>query len=71
VYNDTLRIKWAGPNTPFIELNRNDSRLYCTKRELVAVMNGIKEFMEQYPECFTNETIDYEDIVDLGDDDGL
>ena len=63
MYNETLRIKWAGPNTPFIELNRNDARLYPTKRELVAIMHGIKEFMEQYPESFTNECIDNEDEI--------
>lgn len=62
MYNDLLRIKWAGPNTPFIELNRNDARLYPTKLELVAIMNGIKEFMEQYPESFTEETIKYDDF---------
>lgn len=72
MYNYLLRIKWAGPNTPFIELNRNDARLYPTKVELVAIMNGIKEFMEQYPESFTDETINHEDISDLGgDEDGL
>lgn len=69
MFNEILRIKWAGPNTPFIELNRNDDRLYPTKRELVAIMHGIKEFMEQYPESFTEETIDYEDYI--GDEDGL
>lgn len=62
MYNETLRIKWAGPNTPFIELNRNDARLYPTKLELVAIMNGIKEFMEQYPESFTEETIKNDDF---------
>lgn len=62
MYNKLLRIKWAGPNTPFIELNRNDARLYPTKIELVAIMNGIKEFMEQYPESFTEETIKYDDF---------
>ena len=71
MYNETLRIKWAGPNTPYIELNRTDKRFYPTKRELVAIMHGIKEFMEQYPEDFTDERIDYEDIVDVGDEDGL
>jgi hypothetical protein len=62
VYNDILRIKWAGPNTPFIELNRNNARLYPSKRELVAIMEGIKEFMEQYPESFTVDTIDHDDF---------
>jgi hypothetical protein len=74
MFNETLRIKWAGPNTPFIELNRNDDRLYPTKRELVAIMDGIKEFMEQYPESFTEEAIDFDDIADdnyLGDEDDL
>ena len=66
MYNKLLRIKWAGPNTPFIELNRNDSRLYPTKRELVAIMHGIKEFIEQYPESFTDSVIDNEDFI--GDD---
>lgn len=68
MYNQLLRIKWAGPNTPFIELNRNDARLYPTKRELVAIHNGIREFMSQYPEDFTDSRIDLEDEVD---EDGL
>jgi len=70
VYNETLRIKWAGPNTPFIELNRNDERLYPTKKELVAIMHGIKEFMDQYPESFTDDTINNKDIFEE-EDDGL
>jgi hypothetical protein len=65
MFNKILRIKWAGPNTPFIELNRNGERLYPTKRELVAIMDGIKEFMEQYPESFTEQTIDYDDFDDF------
>lgn len=69
MYNKLLRIKWAGGNTPFIELNRNDSRIYPTKRELVAIMHGIKEFMDQYPESFTDDVIDNEDWI--GDEDGL
>jgi hypothetical protein len=62
MYNSLLRIKWAGPNTPFIELNRNDARLYPTKVELVAIMDGIKEFMEQYPESFNEQTIKDDDF---------
>jgi hypothetical protein len=68
VYNKDLRIKWAGPNTPFIELQRNDTRLYPTKRELVAIMAGIQEFMDQYPESFTSDTIDHNDFPDEFDD---
>ena len=69
MYNKLLRIKWAGPNTPFIELNRNNTRLYPTKREMVAIMYGIKEFMEQYPDSFLDGAIDYQD--GFGDEDGL
>lgn len=69
MYNRLIRIKWAGPNTPVIELNRNDDRLYPTKREMVAIMHGIKEFMEQYPDSFLEGAIDYEDHI--GDEDGL
>lgn len=68
MYNKLLRIKWAGPNTPFIELQRTDTRLYPTKRELVAIMAGIQEFMDQYPESFTSDTIDYNDFPDEFDD---
>lgn len=69
MFNELLRIKWAAANTPFIELQSTDKRLYPTKRELVAIMHGIKEFMEQYPESFTEDTIDFIDEVD--DEDSL
>ena len=59
-----VRIKWAGPNTPFFELERNSQRFYPTKRELLAIRQAIKLFVKAYPEDFTEERIDFVDEVD-------
>ena len=64
MYNELLRIKWVASNVPVIELNRDNSRLYPTKKELVEIMKGIEIFINQYPESFTNETIDYTDTYE-------
>jgi hypothetical protein len=59
-----IRIKWAAPNTPFFELERNSQRFYPTKRELVSIRDAIKMFMKAYPEQFTDDRIDLEDEAD-------
>ena len=59
-----IRIKWASGNTPFIEIQRNDERLYMTKRELVSIRDAINMFVKAYPEDFTKGTIDNIDEFD-------
>lgn len=59
-----VRIKWAGPNTPFIRMTSDDRRLYLSKRELVALMHEIESFTHYYRESFTEETIDRVDNPD-------
>lgn len=57
----STHVKWAGPNTPYIRVNRTDERLYLTKRELVGLMHEIESFVHYYREDFTEERIDYKD----------
>jgi len=64
-----FHVKWAGPNTPYIRRNKDDERMYMTKRELVALAAEIESFTHYYRENFTEERIDLED--DFGDEDGL
>ena len=59
-----IRIKWASGNTPFIEIQRTDDRIYPTKRELVSIRDAINMFMKAYPEDFTKGKIDEEDEVE-------
>lgn len=54
-------VKWAGPNTPFIRMTKDDRRLYLSKRELVALMHEIESFVHYYREDFTEGRIDIED----------
>jgi hypothetical protein len=53
-------VKWIGPNEPMIRINRNDTRLYLTKRELVSLMNEINGFTAYYNKDFTEDRIDIE-----------
>ena len=58
------RIKWAGPNTVMIEIQRNDARLYITKKEALSLIEAVSVFKEAYPENFTPERIDMDDFND-------
>lgn len=65
ITNDRLvSIKWAGPNSPYFEIERNNARLYPTKRELVSIRDAINMFLDAYPEDFTKERINFEDVFD-------
>ena len=66
--NGTIRVKWYSGNGAFIELRRNDVRLYCTKRELVDIVKGVDAFIKQYPGYFTKDILDYTDD-DYNEDD--
>lgn len=59
-------IKWASANTVIIEIERNDARLYLTKREALDLIDAVKMFKAAYSENFAPDRIDYEDI---GEDD--
>ena len=56
-----IRIKWAGPNTPYFEVERNNQRFYPTKRELLSIQEAIGLFVNAYPEDFTEDRIDLVD----------
>lgn len=64
MFNDILRIKWCAPNSVFIELNRSEDRLYCTKAELVSIMKGIQVFIIDYPDDFSLDSINNTDFDD-------
>ena len=57
-------IKWAGPNTILIEIERNDARLYLTKNEALDLIDAVTMFRDAYPEDFTMKTIDNIDTID-------
>ena len=58
--NKLVRIKWIGPNDPRVTIERNDASLYLRKRELVALMEEIKDFVDFYKDDFGPERIDIE-----------
>lgn len=60
-------IKWASGNTVMIEIERNDSRLYLTKREALDLIAAVNMFKAAYPEDFAPGRIDYEDIGEEDD----
>ena len=60
-----VRIKWAGPNTPYFEIERDGQRVYLTKRELVSVREATKMFLNAYPEDFADGVIDNVDDLDI------
>jgi hypothetical protein len=62
-------IKWASGNTVIIEIERNNARLYLTKREALDLIEAVTMFRNGYQDDFTPENIDYEDITD--DDDWI
>lgn len=56
-----IRVKWAGPNTPYIRTEADDRRLYLNKRELVNLMHEIKSFIDFYNKDFIEGCIDITD----------
>ncbi len=53
-------VKWIGPNDPIVIVNRNNARLYLTKRELMHLAKEINEFVTYYKEDFSEGRIDVE-----------
>jgi hypothetical protein len=60
----TLYVKWAGPNTPVVRLDRNNDRLYLNKRELVDLRDEINHFLKFYHDDFKKPNIDWIDEDD-------
>lgn len=56
-----IRIKWAGPNTPYISVERTDERLYPTKREMLELLVELKSFVDYYKDQFVEPGLDYTD----------
>ena len=58
-----FRVKWAGPNTPYIEFDTDgvENRIFLSKADLKAVRNEISNFMTFYGDSFTKERINDED----------
>jgi hypothetical protein len=63
-------IKWVGPNTVMIEIERNSARLYLTKNEAIDLIDAVNMFTEAYPESFSIDTINYTDDWEWPDTDG-
>ena len=59
-----VRIKWASANTPYLECTRTDERIYFTKRELIALMQEVSEFVEYYLDDFSYDKINDNDWID-------
>jgi hypothetical protein len=60
-----FRIKWLGPNTPYIEFG--DVRIYLSKADVKKVRKELNDFITFYSESFTKENInktDYENEDD-------
>ena len=53
------KVKWVSSNFPMVIVNRNDSRLYLTKRELVELKTEIEDFIAFYADDFEEPNIDY------------
>ena len=60
-----VRVKWAGPNTPVVIVDRNDQRLYITKAELVAMVEEIQDFIDYYQSDFSSGRINNTDDEEL------
>ncbi len=60
-----FRIKWLGPNTPYIEFG--DVRITLSKADLKKVRKELNDFMTFYKESFTKENINLTDYVDYDD----
>lgn len=56
--NEQVRVKWMAGNMPVIVVHRTDSRLYLTKRELVAIKEEIESFVDYYKDDFTEDRLD-------------
>ncbi len=59
-----IRIRWAGPNTPYLEVERNNQQIYPTKRELLNIRDAIDLFVDAYQGDFTEDRIDLRDDID-------
>ena len=59
-----VRIKWACSNTPYVECERTNERIYLTKRELIALMQEVGEFVEYYLDDFSYDRINDNDWID-------
>jgi len=58
----SIDVKWAGPNTPYISIERTGERVYPTKREILAMLQEIQEFVEYYKDNFSEGRLDYTDV---------
>jgi hypothetical protein len=63
--NGNMRIKWAGPNTAYIETVDSDRRIYINKQELVDMLELGSVFIAEYPDSFSTDTIDCTDDDEL------
>lgn len=63
--NKILRIKWAGPNTPLIEIGSSNNIVYTTKRELLSIRDELSEFISYYEDNFKEGVLDNIDETEL------
>jgi hypothetical protein len=57
-------VKWIGPNSPQIQIKRNNDKLFLTKSELKDLHDQITKFMEDHPEDFKDPNINWSDSSD-------
>ena len=61
-----VHVKWISGNTVVIRNTEND-RLYLTKKDLVDLIDEIKEFVEFYSKDFAEDRIGINDDLDSFD----
>lgn len=54
-------VKWAGPNTPYISIERLGQRVYLTKHELYEMHKELESFINYYRVDFHEDKIGYID----------
>ena len=53
------RVKWAAPNTPYVEID--GTRYYFTKRDYIEFSDMLNQFVKNYWDDFSPGRIDYVD----------
>jgi hypothetical protein len=68
--NVEFRVKWAGPNTPYIEFDKDgiENRITLSKSDIKAVAKKLRDFMTFYKEDFSPERVNLTDEDDWRDE---
>lgn len=60
--SNLIMIKWISGNIITIELKRDNTRLYLTRKEALDLIEAVNMFKEAYPEDFTEDKLNLEDV---------